>query len=193
MPQLGETVADGTVTKWFKSVGDQVARGDTLFEVSTDKVDTEIPAQADGILTRILVNEGETVDVGTVLAIIGDEEPDDDTAEPSATLRGAPPERSPLMPARSSATEHVSPVVRRLLAEYHLEASDVVGSGPQGRITRDDVLSHVASATPASPALHRRPPRPSCEDCFATTTSIPLRQEQRARRTSLATRRRSRY
>ena len=77
MPQLGETVADGTVTKWFKHVGDHVARGDTLFEVSTDKVDTEIPAQAEGVLTKILVNEGETVDVGTVLAIIGDEDLDE--------------------------------------------------------------------------------------------------------------------
>ena len=74
MPQLGETVADGTVTKWFKEVGDTVKRGETLFEVSTDKVDTEIPAPADGVLTKILVAEGETVDVGTLLAVIGDDE-----------------------------------------------------------------------------------------------------------------------
>ncbi|MBW4079092.1 MAG: hypothetical protein HIU84_11405, partial [Acidobacteria bacterium] len=71
MPQLGETVADGTVTKWFKAVGDIVVRGEPLFEVSTDKVDTEIPAQADGVLSAILVGEGTTVDVGTVLAVIG--------------------------------------------------------------------------------------------------------------------------
>src|ERR1700761_5266665 len=100
MPQLGETVADGTVTKWFKQVGDHVARGDTLFEVSTDKVDTEIPAPAEGVLTKILVNEGETVDVGTVLAIIGDEEPDDVAAAPSATVRDAQPARLTSQTAR---------------------------------------------------------------------------------------------
>ena len=65
MPQLGETVADGTVTKWFKNVGDVVTRGEPLFEVSTDKVDTEIPAQASGVMSEILVAEGLTVDVGT--------------------------------------------------------------------------------------------------------------------------------
>ncbi len=158
MPQLGETVADGTVTKWFKREGEMVARGDTLFEVSTDKVDTEIPAPAAGVLTRILVNEGETVDVGTVLAIIGDEELDQVATSPATSPRGE--SRAPLAskPTRGPSSEHVSPVVRRLLAEHHLEAHEVVGSGPQGRITRDDVLSHVANATPgevggsASPA-----------------------------------------
>jgi 2-oxoglutarate dehydrogenase E2 component (dihydrolipoamide succinyltransferase) len=164
MPQLGETVADGTVTKWFKQVGEHVARGDTLFEVSTDKVDTEIPAQAEGVLTRILVSEGETVDVGTVLAIIGDEDLDEAVTAPSTTLRAAPSEPKASTALRSSATEHVSPVVRRLLAEHHLDASEVVGSGPQGRITRDDVLSHVANATadevgvspsPSSPVVRK--------------------------------------
>ena len=160
MPQLGETVADGTVTKWFKQVGDHVSRGDTLFEVSTDKVDTEIPAPAEGVLTKILVNEGETVDVGTVLAIIGNEELEEAIATPSAAPREAPTARPTAMPARSSATEHVSPVVRRLLAEHHLDASEVVGSGPQGRITRDDVLSHVARATPGEEGASPSPASP---------------------------------
>src|ERR1700679_4374764 len=70
MPQLGETVADGTVAKWFKKVGDSVTRGEPLLEVSTDKVDTEIPAQSSGTLGAILVDEGLTVDVGTLLAVI---------------------------------------------------------------------------------------------------------------------------
>jgi len=174
MPQLGETVADGTVTKWFKHVGDHVARGDTLFEVSTDKVDTEIPAQAEGVLTRIFVNEGETVDVGTVLAIIGDEDLDEVVAAPSTTPRTTRSEPTTSTVPRSNATDHVSPVVRRLLAEHHLDAGEVVGSGPQGRITRDDVLSHVANATTGSAHL-RRPPRPSYENCSAIMTSIPPR------------------
>ncbi len=93
MPQLGETVADGTVTKWFKNVGDVVTRGESLFEVSTDKVDTEIPAQADGVLSEILVREGTTVDVGTKLAVIGG--PGDATPassrDPAATHRDSRP------------------------------------------------------------------------------------------------------
>src|SRR5271167_2645592 len=72
MPQLGETVTEGTITKWFKSVGDPVARDEPLFEVSTDKVDSEVPSPAAGVLTAILVEEGDTVDVGVTLAVIGD-------------------------------------------------------------------------------------------------------------------------
>ncbi len=73
MPQLGETVTEGTITKWYKAVGDQVARDEPLFEVSTDKVDSEVPSPADGVLTEILVQEGDTVDVGVKLAVIGGE------------------------------------------------------------------------------------------------------------------------
>lgn len=72
MPQLGETVTEGTITRWMKSIGDQVERDEPLFEVSTDKVDTEVPSPAAGVLTEIVVPEGETVDVGTRLAVIGD-------------------------------------------------------------------------------------------------------------------------
>jgi pyruvate dehydrogenase E2 component (dihydrolipoamide acetyltransferase) len=146
MPQLGETVADGTVTKWFKKVGDTVTRGEPLFEVSTDKVDTEIPAQASGVLTAILVNEGVTVDVGTTLAVIGG----DGAPNPVAIV--APPASQPSNIvtsttgiARDHNDEKLSPVVRRLLSEHRLEASEVDGTGPQGRLTRDDVLAFVAS------------------------------------------------
>ena len=76
MPQLGETVTEGTITKWFKNVGDQVAEDEPLFEVSTDKVDSEVPAPASGYLVEIRVPEGETVDVGEVLAVLGDAPPD---------------------------------------------------------------------------------------------------------------------
>src|SRR5271155_4434877 len=73
MPQLGETVTEGTVTRWMKAIGDSVARDEPLFEVSTDKVDSEVPSPAAGVLTEILVPEGETVEVGVRLAVIGDE------------------------------------------------------------------------------------------------------------------------
>ncbi|MCU1379796.1 MAG: dihydrolipoamide acyltransferase, partial [Acidimicrobiales bacterium] len=72
MPQLGETVTEGTITRWFKQVGETVAADEVLFEVSTDKVDSEVPSPAAGVLTEILVPEGDTVDVGTVLARVGD-------------------------------------------------------------------------------------------------------------------------
>ncbi len=158
MPQLGETVAEGTVTKWFKAVGETVDKGEALFEVSTDKVDTEIPAPAGGTLTAILVPAGQTVDVGTILGLI-DEEPEDATVPtPSSAPRdaGARADEPPLAAAsrgrgESATAERLSPVVRRLLAEHHLEPGDVVGTGPAGRLTREDVLAHVAATTASAP------------------------------------------
>ena len=94
MPQLGETVTEGTITKWFKAVGDQVAADEVLFEVSTDKVDSEVPSPAGGVLTEILVPEGETVDVGTKLAVIGDAAAGGAPA-PAAPAPAAEPEPAP--------------------------------------------------------------------------------------------------
>jgi len=160
MPQLGETVAEGTVTKWFKSVGDDVEKGEALFEVSTDKVDTEIPAPVSGVITAILVPEGDTVDVGTKLAVIG--EPGDSVTTPSqsSATPTRPPTPTPAPPAdtatvetlredSSSESAPLSPVVRRLLSEHGLDVSQVVGTGPNGRITRSDVENAV-SGTKAS-------------------------------------------
>ncbi len=153
MPQLGETVAEGTVTRWFKAVGDAVARGDTLFEVASDKVDTEIPAPASGTLAAIYVAEGTTVDVGTVLAVIvGAHEvmvppASPDSATPLDAVPAPPP--APATPAApGGADERLSPVVRRLLAESGLRAEEVRGTGPGGRITRRDVEAARASAPP---------------------------------------------
>jgi pyruvate dehydrogenase E2 component (dihydrolipoamide acetyltransferase) len=99
MPQLGETVTEGTITKWFKQVGDQVAEDEVLFEVSTDKVDSEVPSPAAGVLTEIKVPEGETVDVGTVLAVLGEAgdapAPAEDEAAPEAPVAEEPPAEDP--------------------------------------------------------------------------------------------------
>jgi pyruvate dehydrogenase E2 component (dihydrolipoamide acetyltransferase) len=170
MPQLGETVADGTVTKWFKRVGDNVVKGEALFEVSTDKVDTEIPAPVTGVLTAILVDEGVTVDVGTTLATI------EASGAPAAEVSDARVASAPSAPpasvdASTSATStprdaadrsnKLSPAVRRLLDEHKLTPDDVPASGPGGRLTRDDVLAFVASSTQGaataslSPVLRR--------------------------------------
>jgi len=162
MPQLGETVADGTVTKWFKRVGDTVTRGEALFEVATDKVDTEIPAQADGVLAEILVGEGTTVDVGTRLAVIaGDGDApapaSAPAAQPATTTAASPDATVSASPALAANGEKLSPLVRRLLAENGLTPDDVTGTGPNGRITKDDVLAAAASRVSASPALQLSP------------------------------------
>jgi len=139
MPQLGETVAEGTVTAWRKKVGDRVEAGEALFDVSTDKVETEVPAPASGVLTAILVPEGSTVKVGAALATIGEA-----GAESIAT------------PA--AAEEKLSPVVRKLLAENGLQASEIQGTGADGRITRRDVLDYLERRKPAAAASDERVP-----------------------------------
>ncbi|MEM9654674.1 MAG: biotin/lipoyl-containing protein, partial [Actinomycetota bacterium] len=95
MPQLGETVTEGTITRWFKNVGDTVAQDEVLFEVSTDKVDTEVPSPAGGTLTEIRVPEGDTVEVGTILAVVGDGDAAPAAAAPAAAAAAPAAEAEP--------------------------------------------------------------------------------------------------
>ncbi len=151
MPQLGETVDEGTVTVWHKKAGDRVEANDILLEIETDKVATEVPATHAGVLTEILVGEGETVAVGTRLAVFktdGPEpkaEPPTDIAAPVAEAPAAaePKKERPARAAKVEAGARLSPVVRRLLKSHGLEASDITGTGQGGRITRQDVQAHV--------------------------------------------------
>jgi len=218
MPQLGETVTEGTITKWFKAVGDAVTEDEPLFEVSTDKVDSEVPSPTNGFLSEIKVEEGETVDVGTVLAVVSDQpggEATADAATPEQAADTAPPEagsggdggtaleeeateqahaeeqaadapapdaaetsatpapdeqEAPAAtaepePASSAAAQAngggaeaptstsavgglvLSPVVRRLISEHHLDPAAIQGTGTGGRITRADVLRVVEGET----------------------------------------------
>src|SRR5256885_7899506 len=126
MPQLGETVKEGTVIAWRKKVGERVEKDEPLFEVNTDKVDMDVPSPATGVVSAILVPEGSTVRVGERLAII--------EVEGEATA----------VPAANVAEPRLSPVVRKLLAEHGLDPAAIQGTGAGGRITRDDVLAHVA-------------------------------------------------
>ena len=171
MPQLGETVTEGTITQWFKQVGDNVSQDELLFEVSTDKVDTEVPSPVAGTLTEIRVPEGETVDVGTILAVVGDPsaapQPPPSTMSSATTtvevpntessvLQQPPPVRveanaapepavAPPVP-EPEATQHakvLSPVVRRLINEYAIDPSNIEGTGLGGRISRDDVQRYI--------------------------------------------------
>ncbi len=134
MPQLGETVAEGTVSVWHKKVGDTVAENELLFEVSTDKVEVEVPAPASGVITEILIGEGVTVDVGTTLAVIADGS--NGAAEVAVTATPA---------ARQSGSDEppLSPAVRRLVSEHGLDPAAISGTGRSGRLTKADVLAHI--------------------------------------------------
>jgi 2-oxoglutarate dehydrogenase E2 component (dihydrolipoamide succinyltransferase) len=175
MPQLGETVKEGTLTVWRKKVGEPVAADEVLFEVSTDKVETEVPAPASGVLAEILIGEGETVPVGTRLAVIAVAggrviatavaRPAATTASPDAPVRRA--SSGPVALARRDARGRpLSPVVRRLLAEHELDAAAVTGTGEGGRVKRKDVLAHLkktrgpmpAARTPTADAAAERIP-----------------------------------
>ncbi len=219
LPQLGETVTEGTITRWFKKVGDTVAADETLFEVSTDKVDTEVPSPVAGVVTAIRAAEGDTVPVGAVIAVIGAVEgsaepaapepapvaapaPEPVAAEPAPDPAPAPepaatpaaevvaevvaepvveaPAPAPVAaPAPASAVDLsgdnrlLSPVVRRLVAEHAINPDDVVGTGPGGRITRDDVLDFIdtkhapAATAPAVAAAPAPAPASAAEPALA--------------------------
>ena len=149
LPSLGESVTEGIITRWFKQVGDAVARDEPLFEVSTDKVDSEMPSPAAGVLVQILAEEGDTVETGARVAVIDESaSPSPSLASPPDPATGAPtPTPTPTSPTPAPSGDAgvvVSPVVRRILADGGVEASTVRGSGPGGAITRRDAERAVA-------------------------------------------------
>lgn len=166
MPQLGETVAEGTVAAWYKKVGDTVAKDEIILDVETDKAATEVPAPEAGVITAINVEEGQTVDVGVVLAVINGPDEGEEDAASTQTTKPDPAAAPP--PAESTESEpesytsvaqsaepgkrlRLSPVVRRLIAEHQLDPYQIQGSGRDGRITRSDVIA-FADARTATPA-----------------------------------------
>jgi 2-oxoglutarate dehydrogenase E2 component (dihydrolipoamide succinyltransferase) len=155
MPQMGESIAEGTVTKWYKKVGDRVERDEPLFEISTDKVDTEIPSPASGILSEIRVNEGQTVPINTVVGVIG-EKVARTTAPPPQQAPASPPARSNPQPAVASPPSErgprSSPLVRRMAREHAIDLGNLTGSGEGGRITKQDVLKLLESKKAPAPA-----------------------------------------
>ena len=190
MPQLGETVAEGTVAAWHKKQGDAVEKNEILLDVETDKAATEVPAPVAGVIASVLVPEGKTVDVGTVLAVIeteeaaksatGSEASEEKGTEKSSSGSGfsakrASAKRSARQPGKAAKGAkakgrggkagrlRLSPVVRRLLAENEVDAQEIAGSGRDGRITRKDVLSFVEqrAADESKPAAPERATRPA--------------------------------
>ncbi len=168
MPQLGETVVEGTIVQWFKQVGDNVAEDEPLFEVSTDKVDSEVPSPMSGVLAEIVAAEGDTVEVGAVIAILSEDgaiAPAGPAAAPDPVQAPSEPEPVPAPdpePAPTASSEDsiassgkgilLSPVVRRLIAENGLDPSQITGTGIGGRITRADVESHLSQHRTAAPS-----------------------------------------
>jgi len=208
LPQLGETVTEGTITRWFKKVGDAVAADEPLFEVSTDKVDTEVPSPVAGVLTEIRVGEGDTVPVGSVIAVVGASgavtvvptpepapvieapapAPVVETPAPAPVVAPAPapvvapaPEPAPAVAAPAPAPVAgnnagilLSPVVRRLLNEHGISPSLIMGSGPGGRITREDVLDYIdRSGSQPAPSVAPAPSAPAPAAVAPVATSAP--------------------
>jgi pyruvate dehydrogenase E2 component (dihydrolipoamide acetyltransferase) len=203
MPQMGVSVSEGTVTKWLKQVGDQVAADETLLEISTDKVDTEVPSPSSGVVTEILVPEGETVDVGTVLARIGGEggvaAPTVSAPAPPAPAEPAPvearePEPQPVVPEPAPAAApkpsspepaaapadaangkaFISPVVARIAGEHGVDPSKVPGTGTGGRVTKKDILAFIESgAAAAEPAAPAPAPAQAPQPAQAQPAPAP--------------------
>ena len=179
MPQMGESIAEGTVSKWLKQLGDTVARDEPLLEISTDKVDAEIPSPQGGTLVEIAVKEGETVEVGTIVAYIDTEAgaavtPTESVAPPA---EASPPEPVAEVPpvvetpavsvtesdaSAGSAEDRLrtrsTPVVRRIAEEQGIAIGDVPGSGHAGRVTKQDILDFIEQGPPLEPPVQAAPP-----------------------------------
>jgi pyruvate dehydrogenase E2 component (dihydrolipoamide acetyltransferase) len=169
MPQMGESIVEGTITKWLKKPGDKVQRDEPLFEISTDKVDAEIPAPASGVLQEIKVSEGTTVGVNTIVGTIAADgeaapvKPAPATAVPEKPApakkddmqpAGAPPSSAGAPLAQESAEEEArsSPLVRKIAREHGVNLSRISGTGLGGRITKQDILSFIEGQSSAQPA-----------------------------------------
>ena len=174
MPQLGETITEGTIIRWFKQVGDHVDVDEILFEVSTDKVDSEVPSPLTGELSEILAQEGELVDVGQILARI-DDTTRTATDAPMAADLPTPAPTSDNAPSTTEWSQRYSPVVRRLIDEHGIDPTTIKGSGTAGRITRADIdraVLETAKATPSElPQSPAPPPTPAASTRPITASS----------------------
>jgi pyruvate dehydrogenase E2 component (dihydrolipoamide acetyltransferase) len=188
MPQMGESIFEGTITKWLKKAGDTVQQDEPLFEISTDKVDAEIPSPAAGVLAEIKVQAGTTVQINTVVALI---DAGGSGMAASSPVTAAPATAQPAMApaaadsdsdvADSEAGERVrsSPLVRKIARENNLDLSKVPGTGSAGRITKEDILGYLekgpapAAAAPPAPAAKPAAPAPAAPAAAKPPASAP--------------------
>jgi 2-oxoglutarate dehydrogenase E2 component (dihydrolipoamide succinyltransferase) len=200
MPQMGVSVSEGTITKWLKQQGEQVEADEPLLEISTDKVDTEVPSPGTGVLTEILVQEGETVEVGAKLAVIGGDgagatsgsEPQTQERPPEPATQAAadesmaaasegvgdvaPSQQAPPEPAQAAQTNgktFVSPVVAKIASEHGVDPSQVQGTGRGGRVTKKDMLNFIESGAQAVPAAPAQPEAPAAPPEPAPAPAAP--------------------
>jgi pyruvate dehydrogenase E2 component (dihydrolipoamide acetyltransferase) len=172
MPQMGESIFEGTITKWLKKVGDTVAQDEPLFEISTDKVDAEIPSPAAGTLSEIKIAEGATVQINTVVAVIGGAGPASAppvTPAPAYAVKVEAPTAAPIAAQVAPDVEEEatvegvrsSPLVRKIARENNVDLARVKGTGSAGRITKEDILAYIAKpVAPAPPASVTAPAAP---------------------------------
>lgn len=142
IPQVGQSIAEATIVKWFKKAGDHIEKNEPLVEIGTDKINTEIPSPESGVIQKLLVPEGETVPVLTEIAIISDGKPDD---QPLAAVETKPePDRTAVVSHQESTRDrNYTPVVRRLAQEHNVDLSKIVGSGADGRVSKEDVMRFI--------------------------------------------------
>ena len=174
MPQMGESITEGTITKWLKNVGDTVQRDEPIFEISTDKVDAEIPSPVEGKLTEILVKEGSTVTVNTVVAMIGGGAA---PAQPAVTVA---PAASPVTAPSVSAgeTPRSSPLVRKIASENNVDLQQLAGTGASGRITKQDILGHLEK--PVGSQSAGQPTTPGIASAASAPQQSPAQAAQQA-------------
>jgi len=158
MPQMGESIVEGTLTKWLKKPGERVERDEPLFEISTDKVDTEIPSPAAGTLSEVLVEEGKTVGINTVVARLSDDGAAKPAEQPRAEPAAAPVPAPVVVPAPASVPAPpaepagpLSPLVRKMAREQNIDLTLVKGTGAGGRITKQDLEAYLAQSGHAAP------------------------------------------
>jgi pyruvate dehydrogenase E2 component (dihydrolipoamide acetyltransferase) len=198
MPQMGVSVSEGTVTKWLKREGEHVEADEPLLEISTDKVDTEVPSPASGTVTHILVQEGETVAVGTKLGQIGGggdapAAPAPAPAPPAAAPQPEPAPAAEAPPAPAPAPEptpvqqpsgngaFVSPVVARIASEHGIDPGQVPGTGRGGRVTKQDILAFVERGAPeAAPEAQPAPAAPAARPAAPQPPPAPTAQPAEA-------------
>ena len=188
MPQMGESIVEGTLTKWLKKPGDHVERDEPLFEISTDKVDTEIPSPAAGTLSEVMVEEGKTVGISTVVARIDEAggaagvqaaapQPPVEQAAPAAppveeAAPSAPVEEEPAQPAEPAGP--LSPLVRRMAREYSIDLSKVKGTGAGGRITKQDLEGYIGRQPQAPAPPPPTPPPPPVVEAAPAPRVAPI-------------------
>jgi 2-oxoglutarate dehydrogenase E2 component (dihydrolipoamide succinyltransferase) len=188
MPQMGVSVSEGTITRWAKQVGERIEADETIVEISTDKVDTEVPAPASGVVVELLANEGETVPVNTRIAVIatesggGGDAPAEAAPAPEAVSAPPPAAASaaPTAPAQAGTFEgegrsFISPVVARMLAEHQIDIGRIPGTGRGGRVTKKDVQAFIdGGQVAAAPEVHDRPHfSASLEDAIVERPAAP--------------------